>query len=247
MSRITSRIWRGGALMLALGLCWVLASQLDEPVVAPLESADVETRLPDFVGDWSGDTILFCQSEACGSAFAGEELDGVTNCPSCGGMLDPVSLGERTLLPRDTVILHRRYRNQAGLTVMVSVVISGQDQRSIHRPQQCLPAQGYAVQSSKVLRVPLDGGGSLDLAVLSANRPGSVPVVFAYWFMGQGHETASHFRRFALMGWETVRRGVRARWTYVSVQLESSAGKDHAEQAIQIFVRQLYPLIRKQR
>jgi hypothetical protein len=70
-----------------------------------------------------------------------------------GGAAD-LTLGERQALPPDTVILRKEYVGPGGDSTTVSVVLSGKEQKSIHRPQQCLPGQGYVIESSRTVSVP---------------------------------------------------------------------------------------------
>ena len=134
---------RGGiaAVVFAIVLCPLLLSQLvtPRPVVADAPSIAWPGNFEGYVGD----AILYCQQENCARMFLDSQLEGVTNCPVCGAALDGRSLGENTVLPKDTTILKRVYRSGWGTRFIVSAVISGAGKSSIHRPELCLPAQGF--------------------------------------------------------------------------------------------------------
>ena len=54
--------------------------------------------------------------------------------------------GEIATLPADTQIVRREYLDSAGDRIMASIVLSGGEKRSIHRPEVCLPAQGWCMR-----------------------------------------------------------------------------------------------------
>ena len=72
-----------------------------------------------------------------------------------------ISLGERQILPADTRILKRNYLRGDGLQLSATVVVSGKSRLSIHRPEMCLPGQGFNIQSSQVRELDLGGGRHL--------------------------------------------------------------------------------------
>jgi hypothetical protein len=63
--------------------------------------------------------------------------------------LEP-SEAELTILPRDTVLKKRLYTGDDGW-FLVSAVIGGRYKSSIHRPELCLPAQGYKMEKPRTL------------------------------------------------------------------------------------------------
>jgi hypothetical protein len=50
------------------------------------------------------------------------------------------TMGELATLPKDTQITRREYSDSGGDRIMASIVLSGGEKRSIHRPEVCLPA-----------------------------------------------------------------------------------------------------------
>lgn len=241
----------GGCLILVLFcLTAALASRIREVSVASPQAADVSQELPEFVGNWKGELIYYCQNEQCMRSYAARELTGLLVCPHCEGRLDKVSLAERTILPPDTVITRRLYQNDKNEHLTVTIVLSGNEQRSIHRPQQCLPAQGFAIERSTTLAVPLEGRLPVKLTLIRASQGMATQtrqapsILMAYWFAGGGHETHDHFQRMGYMAWDNLVKGGRPRWAYVSVQTFANTGEKAAENRISQFVRQLYPLLK---
>ena len=102
--------------------------------------AGIAMVLPNYVGDWIGQ-----DSE--------------------------VTQRERDVLAKDTEFARKTYTNLAGDSVYVSIVLSGDDMtNSIHRPARCLPAQGWNLQASSSLVLPLAGGRQLELTRLRTAR-----------------------------------------------------------------------------
>lgn len=238
-----------GMVVVALLLLTIgAAHRIAHIAVAAPESADILQDLPVTVGDWTGEDVLFCQNEHCLRSFRVSELHGVTNCPVCGGTLDRIALGEHNILPPDTLIDRKLYTNPGGEQVYATVVLSRSEQKSIHRPQQCLPAQGFVIESTRVMAIPLPKRAPLDLTVLRAERQtggAGARIVYAYCFAGGGRETASNTRRLLWMAWDNLVHGYRARWAYVSVQTADPGNGRTAEPRLAGFIRAVYPLIHR--
>jgi EpsI family protein len=248
--RLRSLMRASGLLLLLFGVTALLAFRVREVGVASVQTADVRQDLPEKVGEWKSEQVFFCQNDQCARSFPESELEASRICPLCGGVLDLIALGERTLLPADTKISRRIYENIRGDAITVAIVLSGSERRSIHRPQQCLPAQGFSIESSSVMTASLLGRSPLQLTLIKASRAGgkdnsaSPRLLLAYWFVGGGHETHDHIKRAGYMAWDNLIHGVRPRWAYVSLQIASGAGEQVAEDILAGFVQQLYPLLK---
>ncbi len=78
-----------------------------------------------------------------------------------------VTAREREVLAKDTEFARKIYTSPAGDQIYVSIVMSGDDMtNSIHRPERCLPAQGWSLQTTEKRVVPVSGGNSLELTRL---------------------------------------------------------------------------------
>ena len=102
------------------------------------------------------------------------------------------SEAELNVLPADTVLERRNYTAEDGRSgFQVSVVVGGRSKSSIHRPELCLPAQGFQMRSPRTLTV--DG---VDWRVITLSSKATPDVGFAYTFVNQdGRRTASHTAR----------------------------------------------------
>lgn len=138
----------------------------------------------------------------------------------------PISEAELTVLPGDTKILKRLYTAANGHWFAVSVVIGGTSKSSIHRPELCLPSQGFLMTEPHTLElndsvwrvIRLDGG---------RDRPS---LGFAYTFFNQaGFKTASHVRRIFRDVWDRSVYNRIDRWVMITVNSSRSDDEGLAE------------------
>lgn len=126
--------------------------------------------------------------------------------------LEP-SESERTILPADTQFDKRLYTAPDGTWYQVSLVIGGKSKSSIHRPELCLPSQGFQMMNPR----SLDAGGVAWHAVTLA-RGTLPPLGFAYTFFNQdGFRTSSHVRRILRDVFDRSFRARIDRWAMVTV------------------------------
>jgi exosortase len=157
-----------------------------------------------------------------------------------------VTAVERELLPPDTGFARKHYVAVADPTkqVFLSVVLSGRDRTSIHRPEICLVGQGWTITGVK--RGAFRGGagagaragegpGTFPATVLGVRREVTtatgravVPQVVAYWFVGGDAVVATHGRRLALDAWNRVAHARADRWAYVLMQTDAADGEEAA-------------------
>ena len=123
-----------------------------------------------------------------------------------------ISEAERTVLPADTEIDKRRYVSPDG-EFLVSVVVGGSSKSSIHRPELCLPAQGFQMASPRTVEV-----GGVEWHVITLARKAASSMGFAYTFFNQdGYRTSSHLRRIFRDVWDRSMRGRIDRWVMLTV------------------------------
>jgi EpsI family protein len=171
-------------------------------------AAGIKLELPDRVGDWEGRTV-------------------------------EVSQRERDALAKDTEFARKLYRNSFGDEIYVSIVLSGEDMtNSIHRPERCLPAQGWNVVSSTRVSVPLPSNQTLETTklanagefMLRPSAPGQEPKRMTlhglnyYWFVGSRDITADHLKRTYFDIRDRILYGQNQRWAYVTVAATVTEG-----------------------
>lgn len=153
----------------------------------------------------------------------------------------PLSQVELNWLPADTTYGRRRYTDTNGFVADISVVLMGTDRTSIHQPQYCLTGQGWTIDRSDRVEIPVDGPGKYDLEVLrlTASYPerrsdGTVRVwrgVYVYWFVADDQLTADHGQRMWWMARDLLLHGVLQRWAYVSYFTICVPGQEDAAYA----------------
>ena len=133
-----------------------------------------------------------------------------------------VSEGEKKILPADTRIVKKMYESRSGAQFLVSFVVGGVSRASIHRPELCLPSQGYVMSNPRNFDVAGRPWHVIDIV-----KPGSHSAMEAYTFFNQeGFRTASHTHRI----WrDVIDRSVLNRvdrWVMLTVH---AAGATEAE------------------
>ena len=160
-----------------------------------------------------------------------------------------MTISEKEILPADTVLLRKQYTNPSGKRVYVTIVLSGKERVSIHRPQVCLVGQGNEIAHSEEISVPLDGRKPLNVMALELlrrvrNAEGTqfeASSYYAYWFVGKGRETPSHIQRMIWMATDRIFRNVAHRWAYISVSGSRDKDSDAYRQEVISFIHDLYP------
>lgn len=137
---------------------------------------------------------------------------------------------ETQMLPEDTQILKMSYATAGakpgeGDLAHVSVVLAGAERRSIHRPEVCLPGQGWSIVGSQVVPVEIAPGKVLRVKDLTIERTAHhkdgagyrIQAHYIYWFIGSDISTPSHFERILRTTWDSLFRNINHRWAYASV------------------------------
>ncbi len=226
---------------------FLLAHTVD---VRMAHEAGVRVYLPSKVGDWVGREILYCQNPEHARTYFAEELEDRTTCPDCDHELFMMSIEERKVLPSDTIILKKLYDHPDGEQITASIVLSGVDRSSIHRPQLCLVGQGQEIVREWRHVVSMENRDPLRVSVLDMLRRGRGPegqlferqFYYAYWFVGNGRETHSNVIRMAMMGYDRIVHNVAHRWAYISVSGTRDREGRYVE-GIDEFVNTIYPLM----
>lgn len=209
-------------LVLLVAACWALSSYVD---VTLQDRPGVRLKLPARLGGWTGHELRFCHEASCKKEHRVEDLGGdPTKCPACGAGLHAMTVEEYEQLPKDTEFIKAIYQNGAGESVYVSIVLTGRDRESIHRPERCLTGQGHTILSRDVRAFPMQGRDPLKAMVFTNERrietaQGAYGYLsyYAYWFVGQNRETPDHYMRMFWLAWDRVVHSVAHRWAYISV------------------------------
>jgi EpsI family protein len=169
-----------------------------------------------------------------------------------------VSDAERAGLAPDTQFCRKVYDDGFGNQVLVSIVLSGHDlDNSIHRPERCLPAQGWTLLDSTSLALPVPKAPSGQLPVTrlfctqefspAKGRVTTVNNLDYYWFVGYSDITNSHFQREFIDMKDRLFHGYNQHWAFVTVAATITNGRDEhqTDAIIQELIERVYPQIVK--
>lgn len=192
--------------------------------------AGIAMTLPNVVGVWIGDDAAVTQ----------KELD---------------------TLAKDTQFARKIYTGPEGDQILVSIVLSGDDMtNSIHRPERCLPAQGWQMRSSSSRIIQIPGGKSLGVTRLQNvrtvqtrdKRQLTATNLDYYWFIGYKDMTASHLTRTEIDLRDRIMYGYSQRWAYVTIAANVTKGiwrpertEEQTAAMLDEFIQQLAPRLQR--
>ena len=160
---------------------------------------------------------------------------------------------ERAVLPPDTGFSRKRYVAVANSAqqVFLSIVLSGRDRSSIHRPELCVIGQGWTITAVTEHRfaAPGRGPGSFPATILHVQRevqtprgPVVVPQLIVYWFVGGDTVESTYWRRLARDAWNRVVHARADRWAYVLMQTDARDSEAAALERMQTVLNQTLPV-----
>ena len=144
---------------------------------------------------------------------------------------------ETNMLAEDVRILRNHYILPSGANVTVSVVLSGAERRSLHRPEVCLPAQGWNVLDEVVVETPDPKHGSQEMKMVRMLRdyagpdgaPRRLRALNLFFYAGsQGVTTPDYYDHVLKSYLHALTRNVNHRWALVSFFMpfaESAVGQ----------------------
>jgi EpsI family protein len=176
------------------------------------------------------------------------------------GLDTPVTDIERHILPQDTEFARKDYNDYAGHDIYCSIVLSGAEQRSIHRPEVCLVAQGWRIVGQREVPIRLLSGHQLVVNQLNIahellapdNTRRTVHALFLYWYVGEGLTTPSQYTRVLVSSWDRIFHNRAHRWAYVSAMSPVTASlrpdglnEDQTSKMLADFIRAVVPSFQK--
>jgi hypothetical protein len=129
-------------------------------------------------------------------------------------------------LPKDTSYASRRYIAADGAWAMGTVILMGADRTSIHRPDYCLPGQGWQIRDKAEVKLNIAGAHPYELPVMKwivgnaySAPDGSkqnVSGIYVFWFVTENRATDSFPAMLKSMLVHQLTSGELQRWAYVS-------------------------------
>lgn len=144
-------------------------------------------------------------------------------------------------------ILRKFYKNETGDEVQM-VIVANNFRSSIHSPTDCLPAQGWVIDSMKVIK-QLAAGDTVRInhieSHISSNK-GTARSTVWYWYATCGENYSGHFSAVLHNAIQRVLFGRKHNWALVRLSTSSAEQKDKQANAIlQNFLKQAYPTIKQ--
>ncbi len=143
------------------------------------------------------------------------------------------------MLPKDTSFASRRYRtstNEFGITA--NIVMMGKDRTSIHKPEYCLPGQGWHIESKTNVDLTIAGPHPYQLSVAKwvignsfkgdNGQMQEIRGLYMFWFVADNEQTTDHWTRILWLARDLLRHGVLQRWAYVSYFTVCYPGQEEA-------------------
>ena len=160
------------------------------------------------------------------------------NMLQCVSEAAPITTKELDWLPEDTTYGRRRYTFPDKTWIENNVVLMGHDRTSIHKPEYCLPGQGFTIDHREVVNIPIKQPHSYDLPVmkLTTSRPfrdsngNEVKMrgIYVYWFVADDELSTDHFDRMWTMTKGLLTEGELQRWAYISYFAICQPGTEEA-------------------
>ena len=179
---------------------------------------------------------------------------GIKGAPIPGSVLLKIELPERVLdftstnvpeaqvvldyLPKDTSYAGRLYTATNGLQINSTIILMGADRTSIHRPEFCLPGQGWHIGTQTEIKLPIEAPPAYELPVMKwvvsntyqtpDGQKHEVSGIYAFWFVTEGHATGQFPQMIKSMVFQLLGHGVLQRWAYVSYFTVCLPGQEDA-------------------
>ena len=144
----------------------------------------------------------------------------------CISEATPITTKELDWLPDDTTYGRRRYTFPDKTWIENNVVLMGKDRTSIHKPEYCLPGQGFTIDRRETVNISIKKPHSYNLPAmkLTTSRPfrdsngNEVQMrgIYVYWFVADDKLATDHFARMWTMTKGLLTEGELQRWAYIS-------------------------------
>jgi hypothetical protein len=141
-------------------------------------------------------------------------------------------------LPQDTSYTGRFYQAPDGFWVNATIVLMGADRTSIHRPDYCLPGQGWTIDAKAAVSIPVGGEHPYELQALkwtihnSFQTPDGqkqdVSGAYVFWFVADNEQTANYVQFQYYLLRDLLFTGRLQRWAYISYFSVCAPGQEEA-------------------
>lgn len=144
-------------------------------------------------------------------------------------------------LPKDTSYAERHYQAADEVPpygIYGTIVMMGTDRTSIHKPEYCLPGQGFSILKRSTETLSIGGPHPYQLPVAKwvvsnlfqqpDGRKVEIHGLYVFWFVAPDEFTTSNWERIWWLTRDLVTKGVLQRWAYVSYFALCMPGQEDA-------------------
>jgi len=138
----------------------------------------------------------------------------------------PITEVELDMLPKDTTFGRRSYRVSDDFEPTITVVLMGSHHESIHRPEVCLTGQGWMIDQSRRVSIPMTEPCHYNLPAIELTglmlvqdkerHPMTLRAIYVYWLVSADKITDQQHAR----SWSVVKTMVEKRqlerWAYIA-------------------------------
>ena len=138
----------------------------------------------------------------------------------------PMTERERSALLGDVTLTRRAYFMPDGKSMLASLVLSGEARRELHRPDVCLPSQGWVIKEQQFVPVSFSDGRVFTANMMrvfkdtqdpSTGRIVRLRGINLYWFQGfNGVYSPDYYGHIARTYFDSVFKNINHRWAFVS-------------------------------
>lgn len=153
----------------------------------------------------------------------------------------PITEAQLHSLPADTTYGRRFYYTEDGFKASGSVVLMGSDRTSIHKPEFCLPGNGWHIEKKATDEITINGPKPYKLPVMKwsvqqeTRGPNGHPITlsgfYIFWFVNDHEITREHSGRMISIAETMFSKGVLERWAYISYLVFCAPGQEDAAYA----------------
>lgn len=117
------------------------------------------------------------------------------------------------------------YKSPRGRQFICTLVLSGPIKRSLHRPEICMPGQGWKIERSEIIKLRTDDGRVQEATLLylfkehksEDGRRMRTRAYNVYWYVGYDVATPSYTNHVILSHRDSVFRNINHRWGMASL------------------------------
>lgn len=145
---------------------------------------------------------------------------------SAQGQEFPMTQRERDGLAADITLSRNGYIGTDGQQWIATIVLSGETRRGLHRPDVCLPGQGWGIMDRQQIPIQMPDGSELSAMMLRVYRDSKDPAtgqfirqrgINLFWYQGYGGVTTPNYYKHVFDTYfDSIFKRLNHRWALVS-------------------------------